>query len=369
MIIWAAAPPGLVPKKVYQRTNACETRCTKWWITSGISEALYTYYTMPLLKTRLKDGEIVGIQLRDREFSCEEETGEAIVPEDLLTGVRLSEIPDGVVIKPAKSIKGKFIEFTDEVMKLLRFQQGLAIASVEFEEWRKYCYGDVGLSKYAETFRKAISGHAEAKEFDFDDTDERIYIQYEIQILKDLEIQDAIKHVRKIAHEIEERTDLLLERRLDGVTGLFDRRSFDVDLDFALKNTKDSIGLIMVDIDHFKKVNDKHGHQIGDAALHAVADVLSACCPADAIAYRYGGEEMATLLPGKNRAELLRYAETVRTKVEALKFSDPPDMKVTISLGVALLPEDAFSRRDLIKKADDALYKAKKNGRNCVSSA
>ena len=316
----------------------------------------------------LNEDDIVAIRLRGRQFSCEEETGEVFVPEELLIDLRLSEIPDGVVIKPAESVSEDSIS-SGEIIGLSRFQNSSAVAFVEFEAYRKYWYGEAGLSKYVETFRKAIGEHPRAEESYFDQADERIYIRYEIQIIEDLEIQQAIKHVRAIAYEIEERTDLLLERRLDGVTGLLDRRSFDVDLDFALKNSREGIGLAMADIDCFKRVNDTRGHQDGDAVLRAVANVLSACCPAGAIAYRYGGEELAVLLPRTNKTNLLLYAESVRTRVEALTFPDMPDLKVTVSLGVALMPDDANSRRDLIKKADDALYAAKQKGRNCVQGA
>ena len=324
---------------------------------------------MPSIETLLNDGDVTAIRLRGETFPCEEETGEVFVPERLLADIRLSEIPDNVSIKPAKSVSADLIESTGEIIGLSRFRDGSAIASVEFEAFRKYWYGNAELSKYGETVRKAIREHAQAEESDFEDADERIYIRYELHISEDLVLQDAIKHVRKIASEIENRTDLLLERRLDAVTGLLDRRSFDMDLDFTLQNTSVGIGLVMADIDHFKKVNDVHGHQIGDDVLHAVADLLSACCPAGALAYRYGGEELASLLPGTDRADLLLYAESVRTKVEALVFPDTPELKVTISLGVALMPKDATIRRDLIKKADDALYAAKQNGRNRVRSA
>jgi diguanylate cyclase (GGDEF)-like protein len=316
----------------------------------------------------LHEGEIAAVRLRGRQFSCEDETGEVFVPEKLLTDLRLSEIPDGIVIKPTESVSEDSIS-AGEIVGLSRFQGGSAEAFVEFEAHRKYWYGEAGLSKYAETFRKAISEHSKAQESDFDEADERIYIRYEIQIVEDLEIQNAIKYVRTIAYEIEERTDLLLERRLDGVTGLLDRRSFDVDLDFMLRNTEGSIGLAMADIDYFKRVNDTYGHQVGDAVLRAVADVLSACCPVGAVAYRHGGEELAVLLLRTNKANLLLYAESVRTRVEALTFPDMPDLKVTVSLGVALIPEDANGRRDLIKKADDALYATKQKGRNCVCGA
>jgi diguanylate cyclase (GGDEF)-like protein len=93
------------------------------------------------------------------------------------------------------------------------------------------------------------------------------------------------------------------------------------------------------------------------------------CCPAQAIAYRYGGEELAALLPGANREDLLFYAESVRTQVADLAFPEASGLKITISLGVTLMPEDSTNHRELTKKADDALYAAKHSGRNRVCSA
>jgi diguanylate cyclase (GGDEF)-like protein len=124
---------------------------------------------------------------------------------------------------------------------------------------------------------------------------------------------------------------------------------------------------VLVDIDHFKNVNDTYGHQAGDGVLRAVAQVLSDRCPENASPYRYGGEELVTLFTGTGAEAATKFAESVRTDVQNLVF-EQSTLKVTVSLGVATAPHDGREPEGLIKKADTRLYRAKGEGRNCVVS-
>lgn len=155
----------------------------------------------------------------------------------------------------------------------------------------------------------------------------------------------------------------------DGLTRLFVHRYFQVNLEAEMKRSlryKKNLSMILMDVDHFKKFNDTWGHQTGDKVLWHVAQILKASLRGPDIAARYGGEEMAVILPETDSAGAMLVAERIRKSVEEFEFPGPDHpLKVTISLGVASCPEHAGDRLDLIKKADEALYSCKHAGRNC----
>ncbi len=153
----------------------------------------------------------------------------------------------------------------------------------------------------------------------------------------------------------------------DGLTGLFNQRQFARALGAELQRAQRNglqTSLIIADLDHFKQVNDLHGHAIGDEALAAVArDVVASVRPFD-IACRIGGEEFAVILPQTTKDEGLDVAERIRTRVALTAHEGLP--AVTLSCGVAAYPVDADAIRELVKRADDAMYEAKAAGRNTV---
>ena len=303
--------------------------------------------------------EVVAVRLAGREFPYEAETGESIIPKKLFTGFRLSQIPEDLIIKPEDTLD----------IGLSTFADGSASAFVEVIQRRKYWDGEVGLTPFMEAFRQAIRDQREAEESDFQDDGDYIFLHYEITISEDLEIADAIKSVDGIISAIEERAEQLVSRRLDPLLNVFDRGSLNADLEYALRHSKAGVGLVLADIDHFKKVNDKHGHQQGDAVLRAVARVLSTRSAQNgATAYRYGGEELAVILTGTDDGRMMDFAESVRQEVEKLSFENV-QLRVTISLGIALTPRERSNPGELLKKADAALYNAKHDGRNRVRSA
>lgn len=155
--------------------------------------------------------------------------------------------------------------------------------------------------------------------------------------------------------------------RRDGLTGLFDKASFLRHLDTEIERTQrynTPLTLIMADIDHFKHLNDTFGHADGDIALTQVAHILQQSARATDTVARYGGEEFAVIMPGVTTKEALVYAERVRAAVEEA-FKDT--FKTTISLGIATVSSENATRDSLVRKADEQLYKAKRNGRNQVS--
>ncbi len=158
---------------------------------------------------------------------------------------------------------------------------------------------------------------------------------------------------------------------IDDLTGTYVQRYFKERLAFDVTRCMRSdsyLSVLMLDIDYFKAYNDKYGHSAGDIVLRKVADILSETVAdtGDMVA-RYGGEEFAIVLIEKNKQQALEFAQEVRKKIEQESIVLRREKtKVTVSMGIASLPEDAKVGEDLIKIADDMLYKAKKEGRNKV---
>lgn len=158
----------------------------------------------------------------------------------------------------------------------------------------------------------------------------------------------------------------------DARTGLANSRAFDLALESALEARvgDEVLSVLMLDIDHFKDFNDRHGHPAGDEALRAFANTLRACMRDGDIAARYGGEEFAVYLPGIDHASALGIAERIRARTEAMIVSLAPGLtdRLTISAGVATAPDHGHDRVTLLRLADQALYLAKTSGRNRVGS-
>lgn len=159
----------------------------------------------------------------------------------------------------------------------------------------------------------------------------------------------------------------------DGLTGVFNHRAFQEKLEQLINETQSpnatfrEFALILIDIDHFKQVNDTYGHPFGDQVLKKVAGVIQRVVRQYDIVARYGGEEFAVLLPGCDAKASLHVAEEIRSGVEELRLHKGIDvLKVSVSGGVASFPSDARTRGDLIARADVALYHAKREGRNQI---
>lgn len=166
---------------------------------------------------------------------------------------------------------------------------------------------------------------------------------------------------------------LYVQARLDPMTGTGNRLRLREDLELVqarIQRDHHSFGVLLLDIDRFKRYNDHYGHVAGDDVVKRVADVLKASCrPGDAV-YRYGGEEFLLILPDKSIESVLLSAERIRSSVEDLRLPHEgirPGGQVTISVGVAVVPGArrlTFERA--LHEADTALYQAKEAGRNRV---
>ncbi|WP_164659226.1 diguanylate cyclase [Tropicibacter sp. Alg240-R139] len=160
----------------------------------------------------------------------------------------------------------------------------------------------------------------------------------------------------------------------DPLTGLFNRRHMTDQLRKLISRSQASgtpVSLIAVDVDHFKKFNDNHGHDAGDMVLRAVGSVLQQSCDGDEIACRMGGEEFTIILPDNSPSEVQDRAEKLRKAVEdiAVRYGEKTLPRITISLGIAHYPTHGTMPQDLMRAADDALYDAKARGRNQVRVA
>lgn len=156
---------------------------------------------------------------------------------------------------------------------------------------------------------------------------------------------------------------------IDGMTGLANHRTFQERLRLELSlstHRAQGCALLLLDVDHFKSYNDTFGHPAGDQVLCQVAHILQAHLSDPQLAARYGGEEFALLLPGSNQEATLALAETLRTAIAGHAF---PNRAVSVSIGIALSPNDASDPESLILAADQALYHSKHQGRNRVTLA
>lgn len=154
----------------------------------------------------------------------------------------------------------------------------------------------------------------------------------------------------------------------DELTGLLNRRGFDAACRALAQGKQHQHGVILIDLDHFKAVNDNFGHHVGDLVLRHFGTVLKTQVPEGIVVARYGGEEFALAVPGRPIESLRKTAETLRKAIEASPLALGKDMeiRVTASFGAASAEADRTDWSGLINKADAALYAAKRKGRNCV---
>ena len=158
--------------------------------------------------------------------------------------------------------------------------------------------------------------------------------------------------------------------RIDGLTGAHRRGEFEERLRHEVvraRTFKTTVGILMLDIDHFKNLNDRYGHPFGDQVLKKVGEILNASVYETDFVARYGGEEFVVILPRAEPAGALRKAETIRAAIEAEKFSIAFEtISISVSIGISHFPRDAFDPMALVAEADRALYEAKSRGRNQV---
>lgn len=169
-----------------------------------------------------------------------------------------------------------------------------------------------------------------------------------------------------------ERQKLVAITEQDSLTGIRNRRALDAKLHLMSKDSPDMnksfYSVLMMDIDHFKKINDEYGHHTGDDVLRHFARIVEQNMRSDDFFARWGGEEFVLLLPKTDKDVALKIAERIRQAVHNTPaiMLDDSDVRITVSIGGSTWPEHGTEYGDVIRLADKALYAAKNNGRNCV---
>lgn len=179
-----------------------------------------------------------------------------------------------------------------------------------------------------------------------------------------------LETLRILARQAMCQLDLNLQAMRDPLTGLYNRRQLEEGLHrevLRARRVGAQVGVMAIDVDHFKRVNDTLGHETGDAALRGIAGELASCVREEDIACRAGGEEFVIILPGTGKTALRSRAEAVRKRIEQASIAaGEGTLKLTVSIGLATFPAFGDSGTDVLRAADIALYKAKSGGRNRV---
>jgi diguanylate cyclase (GGDEF)-like protein len=158
----------------------------------------------------------------------------------------------------------------------------------------------------------------------------------------------------------------------DPLTGLLNRNAFDDEFKIYMQSAAEGgrpISLAFLDIDLFLQINEAYGHAGGDQVLQSVSAILQGQAGEDAITARYGGDEFALIFPNTEREQAFLTMERIRSEVEAQERFGEVVTQVTITGGIAAYPIDGSSESEILRKADQALYRAKKTGRNSIRLA
>ena len=198
-------------------------------------------------------------------------------------------------------------------------------------------------------------------------------LDHRIHISTADELQELAADFNMMADSLLDKTSRLEKEAItDGLTGLYNHRHFYNRLEFEINRAaraNSPVSVLILDVDNFKKYNDRYGHPKGDEVLRKCSAALRESVRGVDIAARYGGEEFAVILAETDKKGAIVVAENIRRAIEGLRFSDEEGdatHNVTVSIGVSSYPADTKEVNDLVKKADDALYTAKREGKNRV---
>jgi diguanylate cyclase (GGDEF)-like protein len=211
--------------------------------------------------------------------------------------------------------------------------------------------------------RAQIEANRELRDLKID-LERRVELRTTELDLANQQLQIQLEHINRLKAKLQE------EAIRDPLTGLFNRRYLNEMLPVELargERAKIAITILVIDIDHFKSINDTHGHQVGDHVLRDVGGLLKANIRAGDIVCRYGGEEFLMVMPGMREGDARRRAEKLRLLIESHSIlQNGVTIKLTASIGGAVYPEHGVTQDQLISLADSALYRAKHSGRNRV---
>lgn len=207
------------------------------------------------------------------------------------------------------------------------------------------------------------NSHLEVYGVSRDITERKLNEQYLKQANQELQIH--VKKVEQLHQELQE------QAIRDPLTGLHNRRYLNETLERELSRSEREnlpVSLLMIDIDHFKAINDTYGHHIGDIFLERIAGLLKSNSRTSDIICRFGGEEFILVMPGAGESAARNHAEKIRQKCAEISVPhENMQLTITISVGAAVFPVHTKKAEELIVKADKALYRSKNNGRNRVT--
>ncbi|WP_295532416.1 sensor domain-containing diguanylate cyclase [uncultured Pseudacidovorax sp.] len=182
------------------------------------------------------------------------------------------------------------------------------------------------------------------------------------QHASEMKLRAQVEEIKALQARLYEQT------MCDPLTGLFNRRHLEKALPSAIESAQaegHELALLIVDIDHFKNVNDRYGHDVGDEVLKSVASIMQTAAQPEELVYRYGGEEFVILLPGCTADAAMRRAEQLRSQfLQTPLVLGEGAIHGTLSCGISVYPTHGANARELLRSADAALYRAKAKGRN-----
>lgn len=236
--------------------------------------------------------------------------------------------------------------------------------------WLKLDEGSKGIPVIMLTVKKELSDKISGLHIGADDYLPKPYNELELNariyaLLRTKALQDELRLKNKQLEDLLDRVNYMAIT--DALTGLYNRRRFHDTLTSEHERAKRygaPFSLVMLDIDHFKKINDSFGHNVGDAVLKEVSGILLKSIRDIDTAARYGGEEFMIILPNTDKVQARVVAERMRQAIESHVFADI-DRPVTVSIGIAGMPDAKVENEEkLIRCADFAMYRAKQLGRN-----
>ena len=196
----------------------------------------------------------------------------------------------------------------------------------------------------------------------------------EIPLISVVNISLCLSAIWALSYTYESKRAVMVKRlqqmaSLDPLTGLNNRLLLDSSFEMlceSLPEQQQTVSMLLIDLDHFKKVNDEYGHDIGDKVLIEVARLINETRRLNDWAFRLGGEEFCMLIPDTSEQQAKNIAERIRLAVEKDLMMNNEDIKISVSIGVSHWPEDGQTLNQIYKLADERLYKAKETGRNKV---